>query len=216
LLNHIALFVFAVMIGVVGAILGLNYWLVILIIVALTVISIGYFLYTILLSRNLKAIESVLHNNRKDPQYGYLVALKENHTVEAIAQIDKILSKIKISSQKHQYGIIREILADNYVLARHHAKEIEQLEVGKYSLALLDSMEGKGEKHLNTIFTKPWMSSAIRATHYHVKGDREQYEFHRDLALSLAKGVQYAATVYTFRNLENNESFNNELLTNNI
>ena len=202
MLNHIALFFFAVTIGIVGAILGLNYWLVIAIIVGLTLLSIGYFLYTVFLSRNLKAIESVLHNNRKDPHYGYLVALKDNRIDEAIAQIDLILDKVKNSSQKHQYGIVREILANNYGVARNHAKEIEQIEVGKYSLALLDSIEGNGEKHLNTIFTKPWMSSAIRATHYFAKGDREQYEYHRDIALSLAKGLQYAANVYNFRNLE--------------
>ena len=208
MLNHIALFVIAVTFGIVGAIFGLNYWLVISIIVGLTLLSIGYFLYTMFLSQNLKAIESVLHNNRKDPNYGYLVAVKDNHSEDAITQLDIIINKVKISSQKHQYAIIREILANNYEAARTHAKEIEQSEVGKYSLALLDSMEGNGEEHLNTIFTKPWMSSAVRATHYFVKGDREQYEIHRDIALSLTKGLQYAASVYTFRNLENNQGLN--------
>ncbi len=207
MLNHIALFFIAVAIGIIGAIFGLNYWLVIGIIACLTILSIGYFLYTLFLSQNLKAIESALHNNRKDPHYGYLVALKDNRTDEAIAKIDLILSKVKNSSQQHQYGIIREILAKNYVAAREHAKEIEQSEVGKYSLALIDSLEGNGEEHLNMIFTKPWMSSAIRATHYFVKGDREQYEYHRDIALSLTKGLQYAASVYTFRNNETNQRF---------
>lgn len=205
MLNHITLFIIAVAIGIFGAIAGLNYWLVIGLIVGLTLLNIGYFLYTMFLSQNLRAIESVLHKNRKDPHYGYLVALKDNHKDEAIAKIDLILSKVKITSQKHQYAIIREILTNNYVAARQHAKEIEKSEIGKYSLALLDSMEGNGEKHLNTIFTKPWMSSAIRATHYFVKGDREQYEIHRDIALSLTKGLQYAASVYTFRNVENNQ-----------
>ena len=200
--NHITLFVIAVAIGIIGAILGLNYWLVISIIVGLTLLSMGYFLYTMFLSQNIKAIESVLHNNRKDPYYGYLIAVKDNQTEDAIAQLDIIIKKSKISLQKHQYAIIREILAENYEAARAHAKEIEQSEVGKYSLALLDSMEGNGEKHLNAIFTKPWMSSSVRATHYFVKGDREQYEIHRDIALSLTKGLQYAASVYTFRNLE--------------
>ena len=208
LFNHIALFVIAVTIGIVGAIFGLNYWLVISIIVALTLISIGYFLYTMFFSQNLKMIENVLHNNRKDPQYGYLIALKENHIDEAIAQLDLILSKVKISSQVHQYGIIREILANNYSAARKHANEIQQSEVGKYSIALLDSIEGNGEKHLDTIFTKPWMSSSVRAAYYFAKGDREQYEHHRDIALSLTKGIQHAASVYTFRNNETNSLLN--------
>ena len=203
--NHITLFVIAVAIGIVGAILSLNYWLVISIIVGLTLINIAYFLYTMFLSQNLNAIESVLHNNRKDPYYGYLVAVKDNQTVDAIAHLDRIIKKTKFPSQKHHYAFIREILAENYEAARVHAKEIEQSEIGKYSIALLDSMEGNGEKHLDKIFTKPWMSSAIRATHYFVKGDREQYEIHRDIALSLTKGLQYAASVYTFRNFEKNQ-----------
>ena len=208
LFNHITLFIIAVAIGIVGAILGLNYWLVISIIVGLTLFSMGYFLYTMFLSQNLKAIESVLHNNRKDPYYGYLVAVKNNQTEVAINLLDIIVKKAKISSQKHQYAFIREILAENYKAARTHAKEIEQLEVGKYSIALLDSIEGNGEKHLDKIFTKPWMSSAIRATHYFVKGDHQQYEIHRDIALSLTKGLQYAASVYTFRNIEKNQVLN--------
>lgn len=214
MLNHITLFIIAVAIGIFGAIAGLNYWLVISLIVGLTLLNIGYFLYTMFLSQNLRAIESVLHKNRKDPHYGYLVALKDNHKDEAIAKIDLILSKVKISSQKHQYAIIREILANNYEAARQHAEELKKLEIGKYTLALLDSMEGNGEIHLNTIFTKPWMSSAIRATHYFVKGDREQYEIHRDIAISLTKGLQYAATIYTFRNVENNQAL--DLLQTNV
>lgn len=206
--NHITLFVIAVAIGIIGAILGLNYWLVISIIIGLTLLSMGYFLYTMFLSQNLNAIERVLHNNRKDPYYGYLVAVKDNQTGDAITQLDTIIKKTKISLQKHQFAFIREILAENYEAARIHAKEIEQSEIGKYSIALLDSMEGNGEKHLDEIFTKPWMSSAVRATHYFVKGDRKQYEIHRDIALSLTKGLQYAASVYTFRNFEKNQAEN--------
>lgn len=203
MLNHILLFIITVSIGVIGAILGLSYWLVIAIIIGLTIISVSYFLYIMFWSQNLRAIEKVLYNNKKDPNFAYLIAVKENEPEVAITHLETLIHKVKTPSQKHQYEIIRAILAEDYHSARKHAEEIAQSEVGKYSLALLDAMEGNGEQHLNSIYTKPWMSSAIRAAHYFKIGDFNQYEIHRDLAISLSRGLQYAATIYTFRNAEN-------------
>ena len=76
MVSHLMLFIIAVVIGVLGAIMGWSYGLVIAIIIGLTFINIGFLLYVAILSQNINLINYVLKRNKKEPTYAYILALK--------------------------------------------------------------------------------------------------------------------------------------------
>ena len=198
MLNHLVLFFVAIGIGIVGAIIGWELSTVIILIVALTLLNISYYLYIILASQNIKKIEKVIQTNKKDPMYAYLIALKNENIDEVIEQIDKLTQKYKQPKYVNSYALIKEILTNNYDRARELATEIKDTEIGQYSLALVGAYTGNGDKYLHTNFNKPWMNDAIKATHYFAIGEKDLYEKHRDLAIATSKGIQLASNIYTF------------------
>ena len=208
LLNHIVLFFVAIGIGIGGAIIGWDLSTVIIVIGSLTLLNMGYYLYIVLNSKNVKRLEKIIESNKKDPMYGYLLALKDENIENAVENLDTIIEKYKKTSNYNAYGFIKEILLNNYEAARKHAVEMKETPIGKYSLAAVDAYEGNGEQHFNTSFSKPWMVDSIKATHYYIHGDYELYENHRDLVIAQSKGIQLLSNIYTSKIFEKTKHTN--------
>jgi hypothetical protein len=202
LINHIVLFFVAIGIGIVGAIIGWELSTVIIIIVTLTLLNIGSYLYIILNSKNVKRLEKIVESNKKDPMYSYLFALKNEDVNGAVEHLETLMKKYKKTTNYNAYGFIKEILLNNFDGARQHAEDIGNTPIGKYSLAVVDAYEGNGEQHFDTSFSKPWMVDAIKATHYYINGDRQLYENHRDLVIAQSKGIQLLSNIYTYKIFE--------------
>ena len=202
LLNHILLFFVAIGIGIVGAIIGWEFSTVMILIVSLTLLNIGYYLYIVFNSKNVKKLEKIIESNKKDPMYGYLWALKNEDIKIAIENLDTLMEKYKKKFNYHAYGYIKEILLNNYEGARKHAEEMKDTPIGKYSLAAVDAYEGNAKQHFNTSFSKPWMLDSIKATHYYIHGDYELYKNHRDLVIAQSKGIQLLSNIYVYKIFE--------------
>ena len=200
--NHIVLFFVAIGIGIVGAMIGWELSTVIILIVSLTVLNIGYYLYIVFNSKNVKRLEKMIESNRKDPMYGLLWALKNEDIKDAVEHLETLMEKYKKTSNYYAYGYIKEILLNNLDGARRHAEDMKDTPIGRYSLAAVDAYEGHGEQHFNTLFSKPWMVDAIKASHYYIHGDHELYATHRDLVIAKSKGIQLLSNIYSYRILE--------------
>ncbi len=202
MINHIVLFFVAIGIGIVGAIIGWELSTVIVVIVTLTLLNIGYYLYIILNSKNVKRLEKLIESNKKDPMYGYLYGLKNEDINVAVEHLEILMEKYKKTTNYNTYGYIKEILLNNFEGARKHAEDMKNTPIGKYSLAAVDAYEGKGEQHFDTTFSKPWMLDAIKATHYYIIGDHQLYENHRDLVIAQSKGIQLVSNIYVYKIFE--------------
>ena len=202
MLNHIVLFFVAIGIGIAGAIIGWELTTVIMVIVLLTLLNIGYYLYIIINSKNIKKLDKMIESNKKDPMYGYLWALKNADIKNAVEHLETLMDKYKKTSNYNAYGYTKEILLNNLEGARRHAENMKDTPIGRYSLAAVDAYEGNGEQHFNTSFSKPWMVDAIKASHYYIHGDHELYATHRDLVIAKSKGLQLLSNIYSYRILE--------------
>lgn len=205
--NHKILFIIAVAFGVFGAFMGWSYGLVIGIIVGITLLNIGFYLYVMLQSQNIKLINYLLSTNIKEPAYAYIVALKNENIDEAITQLKKAVRKYKNTTHENSYAFILAILNEDFDAARNYALAMENEGIRTYNLALLDAYEGNGEQHLDTVFSKPWMSAAIKTTHYFTQQSSELYERYKLETLQLSKGIQHAANLYTIQFNENKHLF---------
>lgn len=202
MISHIVLFFVAIGIGIVGAIIGWELSTVIIIIVTLTLLNIGYYLYIIFNSKNVKRLEKIIESNKKDPMYGYLYALKNEDINVAVEHLETLMEKYKKTTNYNAYGYIKEILLNNFEGARKHAEDMKNTPIGKYSLAAVDAYEGNGEQHFDTSFSKPWMVDAIKASHYYIIGEHQLYETHRDLVILQSKGIQLVSNIYAYKIFE--------------
>lgn len=199
MINHIMLFIVAVVFGVFGAFMGWSYGLVITIIISLTLINIGFYLYIAIKSQNLNLITYLLNKNKKEPSYAYILALKNENLAEAKKQLEKAIIKYKKTSHASTYAFVLAILNEDFQEARKHALEVKDEGLKTYNLALLDTYEGNGDQHLNTPFSKKWMNAAINTTYYLLTGDKELYAHHKLETLKRSNGIQHAANYYSFQ-----------------
>lgn len=208
MIHHFMLFIIAVTLGVFGAFMGWSYGLVIAIIIVLTLINIGFFLYVAFQSQNIGLINYVIQRNKKEPAYAYILALKNEDVEEAKVQLNKSISRYKNTKHENSYAFILAILNDDFEAARDHAQTTQNEGFKKYNLALLDAYEGNGERHLDTEFSKPWMNAGIKMTHYTIQGNIELYQKYKEETLQLSKGFQLAANLYSIQYNENKYHFN--------
>lgn len=190
------LILIAIVLGLVGGILGWSYWIVITIVAVLAILNIAYFLYIILFCQNIHSIEKLLRRNRKNPMYGYLLAIKDENIPEANTHLKHLTEKYKKTESAKSYAYILAYLNNNLDEAREYAHQLKNPVMRSYSIAMVDAYEGNGAQHLHTDFKKPWMNEAIKATHYYAIGDMELFTKHRALTLSHSKGIQFASNLY--------------------
>jgi hypothetical protein len=199
MINHIMLFIIAVALGVFGAFMEWNYGLVIAIIIGLTFINIGFFLYVVMQSQNINLINFVLNRNRKEPSYACIIALKNEDIEEAKKQLEKAIHKYRKTAHADTYAFMLAMLNKDIDQARKYAHATKDEGLKEYNIATLDAYEGKGEAHFTVSYPKPWMSAAIKTTHYFYKGNHALYEQYKAETLQLSKGIQHASNLYTFQ-----------------
>ena len=207
MVSHLMLFIIAVVIGVLGAIMGWSYGLVIAIIIGLTFINIGFLLYVAILSQNINLINYVLKRNKKEPTYAYILALKNEDIKEAKIQLNKAISKHKNTAHENTFAFILDLFNEDFDAARNHALAMKDEGIRTYNLALLDAYDGNGEQHLDTVFSKPWMSAGLKMTHYFTQGNRDFYEKYKTETIQLSKGIQHAANLYSIQYNEKKHNF---------
>ena len=211
--NNIILFIIAVGFGAFGGIMGWSYGKVISIIIAITIINIGLYLYVILQSQNLNLINYILKRNKKEPSYAYILALKNEDITEMKNQLEKAINKYKNTTHVFSYTFILAILNENFEDARKQALATKNKGFREYHLALLDAYEGKGDQHFKSQFSKPWMNAAIKTTHYFIIGEIELYHQFKLETLKYSKGIQHAANFYSYQFNEHKELNKKQLIT---
>ena len=204
MIKPIYLFMIVVAVAIIAGLIGFDLLYVVGLILVISVANMGVYAYTASKSRNLKAIERIISNNKRNPMFRYLIAMRELDYTEVVAQLEKIIQKYKQPLYANTYAALQHVYLNDLPRAREFANQIPRQDMRDYNLALIDTMEGKGEAHLNTDFGFTWMNEDIRANYYFFKGDQKNYEKHRKLVLDASTGIQLALNTYNYQFMEAN------------
>ncbi|WP_107841174.1 hypothetical protein [Metasolibacillus meyeri] len=198
----IFLLLFAIVLGILGGIFNLPFWLIIVAILGLSLIRIGYIFYIVRLSQNIETIHTFLEKNKAQPVYRYLLTVSSGSMLEQRKAIDTILEKNKSQVMQATYKMNRALLVKDYTLAMQEIQPIAEKPLGQYCIAMIYALQGEHQQAAQIALQQPWQHATVEAIiAYNEKSP--QYEEKKQQAINLARGIQRYMNLYFFKDLEN-------------
>ena len=188
-------------IGVLFAMMGWPFWMALVLFAVIAVVEMAVMLHTLYFSQNLKRITGYIDRQKKNPLYAYMHLLREGTNAELVEALDRVLAQYKQPKVQAVYGANKAILQGDFTTARRLAEPIASTEVGQYTLALIEAMQGNREEAGRYSLSKEWMKASIEANLAFVEKDREAFEREARKAIDGAKGVQYYSNTYVFKRM---------------
>ncbi|WP_107942836.1 MULTISPECIES: hypothetical protein [Metasolibacillus] len=195
------LILFAVVLGLLGGIFNLPFWLIIAAIFGLSLIRIGYIYYIVQLSQNTKTIHAFLEKNKKQLVYEYVLAIGNGSVTEQRRIIDAILKKYPSQMMQATYKMNRALLERDYTLAMQEIQPITEKPLGQYCIAMIYALQGKHEQALQIPLKHPWQKALVETIIAHNE-QAANYEDKKMQAISLSRGIQRYINTYFLRDLE--------------
>lgn len=153
-------------------------------------------------TKNLKKIERVIKNNRKNPIYHSLQLLAEGTDEEFEESLEAILKKYKNTKYEGTYGALLAMMQGDFEQAHRYNERLLHKEVGQYTNYIIDIVAGKEIEDVPA-FKKSWMNASIEAHKAYMRHDVLAFENYSKQATEQAKGIQYYGNYYTFKRMEN-------------
>ena len=188
-------------IGVLFAMMQWPFWIAIVLFAIITVAEMLMMLHALYLSQNLKRITRYIDRQKKNPLYAYMHLLREGTNTELIGALDKVLAQYKQPEVQAVYGANKAIMQEDFVNARRLAEPISSTEIGQYTLALIEAMQGNREEAGRYSLQKNWTRASIEANLAFAEKDRTAFERESQKAIDGAKGGQYYVNTYVFKRM---------------
>ncbi|MGM9948568.1 MAG: hypothetical protein ACI33P_00515 [Lysinibacillus sp.] len=188
-------------IGVLFAMMQWPFWMAIVLFAIITVAEMLVMLHALYFSQNLKRITKYIDRQKKNPLYAYMHLLRDGTNAELIDALDRVLAQYKQTKVQAVYGANKAIMQEDFGTARRLAEPISSTEIGQYTLALIEAMQGNREEAERYSLTKEWMKAGIEANLAFVEKDRVAFEREAQNAIDGAKGGQYYSNTYVFKRM---------------
>lgn len=191
----ISILLFALLAGVAAAIFKIPFWMIVVLIVAISFGRLGYTFYMTYKSKDLDKLEKFLGASR-NPLNQYILTHKDGDTEKRLAAIEHLLARYSSPVVQGTYKADRAMLKRQYTEARQAAATIPNVAMKNYSLALIEAIMGKKSATSQYAIAKPWMKSMIAAILSYRTGDQHAYAKHKEEVLATSAGIQYFSNYY--------------------
>lgn len=191
----------ALVISILFAVMEWPLWIAFALFVIIAGMEIPIMLYAMYFSQNLQQITKYVDQQQEMPVFAYMHQLREGTKENQLEAIDAVLAKYKQPQVQAVYGANKAIMLDEFGKARRLAKPISSSEIGQYTLALIEAVQGNREQAKRYSLQKEWMKASIEANLAYIEKDREAFEREAQKAINNAKGIQYYSNTYVFKRM---------------
>lgn len=191
----------ALVISILFSMMGWPLWIALTIFVVLAGMEIPIMLYAMYFSQNLKQITKYVDQQQEAPIFAFMHQLRRGTKEDQLKAIDKVLAKYKQAQVQAVYGANKAIMLEDFDKARRVTEPIVSSEIGQYTLALIEAVQGNREEAGRYSFQKEWMKAGIKANLAFAEKDRETFEQEAQKAINSAKGIQYYSNTYVFKRM---------------
>lgn len=188
--------------GILFTVMEWPLWIALALFVVIAGMDILRMLYVVYFSRNLKQVTKFVDQQQNNPMFIFMQRLRKGTDEELLAAIDEILAKYKQPQVQAVYGANRAMMQGDFLEARHWAEPIASSEIGQYTMALIEAMQGKREEAGRYSFQKDWMKASIEANLAFVEKDRKTFDREVQKSIDNAKGIQYYTNTYVFKRMK--------------
>lgn len=192
----------ALVLGVLFAVMDWPLWIALTVFFILAGMEIPIMLYILYGSQNLKQIAQYIDRQQKNPVFVFLHHLREGTDEELLEAIDAVLEKYKQPKVQAAYGANKAMMLRDFDTAHRLAEPIASSEIGQYTLALIEAMQGNREAAGRYSIQKEWMKASIEANVAFVEKDWQVFRQEAEKAVRSAKGIQYYSNTYIFKRME--------------
>lgn len=191
----------ALVISILFAVMEWPLWIAFALFVIIAGMEIPIMLYAMYFSQNLQQITKYVDQQQEMPVFAYMHQLREGTKENQLEAIDAVLAKYKQPQVQAVYGANKAIMLDEFGKARRLAEPISSSEIGQYTLALIEAVQGNREEAKRYSLQKEWMKASIEANLAYIEKDREAFEREAQKAINNAKGIQYYSNTYVFKRM---------------
>ncbi|WP_413363296.1 hypothetical protein [Lysinibacillus sp. 3P01SB] len=191
----------ALVISILFAVMEWPLWIAFALFVIIAGMEIPIMLYAMYFSQNLQQITKYVDQQQEMPVFAYMHQLREGTKENQLEAIDAVLAKYKQPQVQAVYGANKAIMLDEFGKARRLAEPISSSEIGQYTLALIEAVQGNREQAKRYSLQKEWMKASIEANLAYIEKDREAFEREAQKAINNAKGIQYYSNTYVFKRM---------------
>ncbi len=191
----------ALVISILFAVMEWPLWIAFALFVIIAGMEIPIMLYAMYFSQNLQQITKYVDQQQEMPVFAYMHQLREGTKENQLEAIDAVLAKYKQPQVQAVYGANKAIMLDEFGKARRLAEPIASSEIGQYTLALIEAVQGNREQAKRYSLQKKWMKASIEANLAYIEKDREAFEREAQKAINNAKGIQYYSNTYVFKRM---------------
>lgn len=191
----------ALVISILFAVMEWPLWIAFALFVIIAGMEIPIMLYAMYFSQNLQQITKYVDQQQEMPVFAYMHQLREGTKENQLEAIDAVLAKYKQPQVQAVYGANKAIMLDEFGKARRLAEPISSSEIGQYTLALIEAVQGNREQTKRYSLQKEWMKASIEANLAYIEKDREAFEREAQKAINNAKGIQYYSNTYVFKRM---------------
>lgn len=191
----------ALVISILFAVMEWPLWIAFALFVIIAGMEIPIMLYAMYFSQNLQQITKYVDQQQEMPVFAYMHQLREGTKEDQLEAIEAVLAKYKQPQVQAVYGANKAIMLDEFTKARRLAEPIASSEIGQYTLALIEAVQGNREEAKRYSLQKEWMKASIEANLAYIEKDRETFEREAQKAINNAKGIQYYSNTYVFKRM---------------
>ncbi|GEM_PF-4422293 len=198
----LALFAGGVLLTVALLFANIPFWAVFAIVLTVyVVITMGWPLYVLYVTKDRRKIDSFLTKNRTNPLFAYAYAVGHEPDEAVIGTLETIL-------QTYKQKKVQSVYAANLAVWQQDAEALHRLAVHlptadfvNYYTAAAVLMEGDTERAetLQKSIRKPWMAHALAASIAKARGDQTACRREQELAAAHARGMQHYVLVSIFQ-----------------
>ena len=191
----------ALVISILFAVMEWPLWIAFALFVIIAGMEIPIMLYAMYFSQNLQQITKYVDQQQEMPVFAYMHQLREGTKENQLEAIDAVLAKYKQPQVQAVYGANKAVMLDEFGKARRLAEPISSSEIGQYTLALIEAVQGNREQAKRYSLQKEWMKASIEANLAYIEKDGEAFEREAQKAINNAKGIQYYSNTYVFKRM---------------
>lgn len=197
-LRLVLLYLFLAVIGFVLAWFNAPTWVIVVVFIIAVAAVIYNNVLVMYLSKDAKKIERAMRNQRRNPLFAHVLAVKEGTLEDEMKEIDRIIAKYKQPDLRNSFEFLRSYRLGQYENAIKFAKEIKREPNRSYHLALADVLQKNYKKARTYSFDQAWMTHAVEAEIALQLKNLENYKKHMQLAIDESKGMQLVLNQATF------------------
>lgn len=189
--------------GLICVIFQFSFWLAIVMIIVVGMLSIIRIVYIMYGTRNMELVHSYLKRYKNKPLFAYMLTLEEGNKELEIQAMERMIAHYRQPLVKYTYEMNRAIYVEDFDQAAYFAEKLGKHPNGNYGKALVAAANGNLEEARNILLKYEWMHFALEAMIAYYAKDRATFIQQAELAVNATRGLQRFAMVYSLKNREN-------------